>query len=91
MSCSDQTNGDAKSFKSYTEQEDARLDKQLRIELDVMSKRLEAANSELMAKLAALEGITFGGKGGSKGTQRDAQEPPGLEGLVPLQATVQAI
>ena len=73
VATAEQTTTDVKDLKSYTEQEDSRLDThtQLRIELDRMSSRLESANSELMVELAALQGIaTFGGKGGSKGSQR---------------------
>ena len=56
VSAPDQTSGDTKLAKDYVEQEDARLDKQIRLELNAMSTRLEEKNTEVMGKLAALEG-----------------------------------
>ena len=98
VATSEQTTSDVKNLKGYTEQ-----DTQLRIELDRMGSRLETANTELMDKLAALDGelmakfavlegiATSGGKGGSKGSLGGPIEPPGLDGLPPIQAIVQAI
>ena len=92
VATSDQTTADVKSLKEYAEQEDARLDTQLRIGLERMGTRLETANTELMVKLAALEGIaTSGGEGGSRGGPGGPTDPPGLDNLAPIQATIQAI
>ena len=41
-------------IKEYVEQEDAWLDKALRIKLDSMAAQLEGKNAELVVKLAAL-------------------------------------
>ena len=77
----DQTTADVKSLKEYAEQEDARLER--------MGARLETANTELTAKLAALEGMAIsGGKGGSTGGPTDL---PGLDNMAPAQATIQSI
>ena len=58
----------------HVEQEDARLDKALRIELDSMAAQFGGKNAELMVKLAALEGIVAQ-------AQLGGGEPPGLAGL----------
>ena len=75
---------DAKLIKEHVEQEVARLDKQIRIELDAMTAQLEGKSAELLVKLAALEGIFAQ-------AQMGGGEPPGLAGLEGLNSAVVAI
>ena len=79
-----QITADVKIIKQYVEQEDARIDKALRLEPNSMTAQLESKNAELMIKLAALEGIV-------SQAQLGGGEPPGLAAPVGLKNTVAAM
>ena len=88
VTTADVNTGDIGKVKGYAEQEDARLDKQLRIELVAMSSHLETNNTELMGKPAALETIVAQVQ---MGDTSSSAEPPGLAGLDGLKSTVAAM
>ena len=87
VATTDVNSSDIKKVKAYIAQDDARPDRQLRLELNDMSLRLEEKNTELMGKFAALENIVAQVQMG--GTS--SADPPGLAGLAGLQATFRAI
>ena len=82
-----QLTADTVQLKAYVQEEDARIDGQLRLELSAMSKQLEEHNDQLMAKLAAFEAsLQLPSTGQSTGV-----EPPGLAAVDGLRVSIAAL